>query len=164
MTYKTIFMLCMLCLCITASAASLDTPQGTETASEQFSNLIENLPGPSNTIAISPSPLVHTPIAQLEQAAQAGDPDAQYAMGYMYYEGKNLPEDKEAARNWIKRAAVQGQPQAMEAIRLIAPEPPPVVEEEKSPAAQPEKKPPAKTKKKKRSRQKHKARAQAQSF
>lgn len=168
MTYRTIFILCTLCMCLGAYAAPMDTSQESEIASEQLSNLIENLPGPSNTMAIPPSPLVNTPIAQLEEAAQAGDPDAQYAMGYMYYEGKNLPQDVEAARNWIKRASVQGQAQAMEAMRLIAPEPPPVVEEKKtSPAAPPtsqqKKKTPPKAKKK-NSRQKSKSIAQAQSF
>jgi TPR repeat protein len=58
-------------------------------------------------------------LEQLQQAADAGDPDAQYAIGYMYYTGKNLPQNIATAKNWIKRAAVQGQPQAMRALNSL---------------------------------------------
>jgi DamX protein len=56
---------------------------------------------------------------QLQQAAEAGDPDAQYALGYLYFTGKNVPEDKQTGLNWIKRASVQGQEQAIEAMRVL---------------------------------------------
>lgn len=58
---------------------------------------------------------------QLEQAAEAGDPDAQYALGYMYYYGNGVPQDRQKAGNWIKRASVQGQEQATKALALIGP-------------------------------------------
>ncbi len=58
---------------------------------------------------------------QLQQAAQAGDPDAQYALGYMYYYGKNVPQNTQTAMDWIKRAAVQGQTQATKALALLNP-------------------------------------------
>jgi len=60
-------------------------------------------------------------VEQLQQAAEAGDPDAQYALGYMYYNGKNVSPDTQMGLNWIKRASVQGQEQAIEAMRLLAP-------------------------------------------
>lgn len=56
---------------------------------------------------------------QLQQAAQAGDPDAQYALGYMYYNGKNVAQNTQVALDWIKRAAVQGQEQAVKALALL---------------------------------------------
>jgi DamX protein len=56
---------------------------------------------------------------QLQQAAEAGDPDAQYALGYMYYYGKKVPQNTAQAMNWIKRAAVQGQDQAVKALALL---------------------------------------------
>lgn len=56
---------------------------------------------------------------QLQQAAQAGDPDAQYALGYMYYYGKGVPQDTHAALDWIKRASVQDQKQAVNAMSLL---------------------------------------------
>lgn len=60
---------------------------------------------------------------QLRQAAEAGDPDAQYALGYMYYYGNNgVPQDTQQAVNWIKRASVQGQSQAVKALAMMQPE------------------------------------------
>lgn len=58
-------------------------------------------------------------VDQLQQAAEAGDPDAQYALGYMYYYGKRVPQNTAQALNWIKRAAVQGQEQAVKALALL---------------------------------------------
>lgn len=57
--------------------------------------------------------------AQLKQAATQGDPDAQYALGYMYYYGKDMPRDELSARMWIAKAAAQGQPQAIRAQALL---------------------------------------------
>ncbi len=55
----------------------------------------------------------------VEQAAQKSDADAEYALGYMYYYGINTRENVESAQLWMRRAAAQGQPQAMEALRLL---------------------------------------------
>lgn len=57
--------------------------------------------------------------AQLKQSAIQGDPDAQYALGYMYYYGKDMPRDEGSARMWIAKAAAQGQPQAIRAQQLL---------------------------------------------
>ena len=58
-------------------------------------------------------------IQRTEQAAQGGDPDAQYALGYMYYYGIGTVRDKQTATLWIKRAARQGQPLALKAEALL---------------------------------------------
>ncbi|MGE3920079.1 MAG: tetratricopeptide repeat protein [Gammaproteobacteria bacterium] len=44
----------------------------------------------------------------LKPLAQAGNADAQYAVGYMYYYGKGVVEDRAAAKYWIGKAADQG--------------------------------------------------------
>ena len=57
---------------------------------------------------------------QIKESAYSGDPDAEYALGYMYYYGKNgLERDPEVGQQWIAKAAEQGQPQAVEAIALL---------------------------------------------
>lgn len=58
-------------------------------------------------------------LSQVQTAAQSGDPDAQYALGYMYYYGINTPRDLDGAKVWIARAASQGQPLAKQAILVI---------------------------------------------
>lgn len=59
---------------------------------------------------------------RLMPSAQAGNPDAQYAIGYMYYYGKGVVEDKKAAWYWINCAAKAGQPDAIQAVIILAPE------------------------------------------
>jgi TPR repeat protein len=57
---------------------------------------------------------------RLKPEAQKGQPDAQYALGYMYYYGKGVVEDRKKAWFWINAAANLGQPHAKEAIRILA--------------------------------------------
>lgn len=57
----------------------------------------------------------------LMPAANAGNPDAQYAIGYMYYYGQGVLEDRKKAWYWINCAAKAGQPDAVAAIRILAP-------------------------------------------
>jgi septal ring-binding cell division protein DamX len=64
-------------------------------------------------------PLENFSVEQLQQAAEAGDPDAQYALGYMHYYGKKVPQNQLLAINWMKRASVQGQEQASQALILL---------------------------------------------
>jgi TPR repeat protein len=54
---------------------------------------------------------------RLKPAAERGQPDAQYAIGYMYYYGQGVVENHEKALEWIKRAAAAGQPDAIEALK-----------------------------------------------
>lgn len=58
-------------------------------------------------------------LKKVQTAAINGNPDAQYALGYMYYYGIRTPRDPQSARLWINRAAVQGQPLAQRAQRLL---------------------------------------------
>jgi len=56
---------------------------------------------------------------RIEKAAQSGDADAQYALGYMYYYGINTVRDTQTAKLWIERSANQGQPLAKRALKLM---------------------------------------------
>lgn len=51
--------------------------------------------------------------------ATNGNADAEYAVGYMYYYGKGIPEDQQEGEQWIRKAAAQGQPQAIQAAALF---------------------------------------------
>ncbi|HHF7365005.1 TPA: SEL1-like repeat protein [Legionella bozemanae] len=57
---------------------------------------------------------------RLKPLAQQGQPDAQYAVGYMYYYGKGVVEDRKKAWFWINAAANLGQPDAKVAIKILA--------------------------------------------
>ncbi|WP_392537679.1 sel1 repeat family protein [Legionella sp. 227] len=57
---------------------------------------------------------------RLKPIAEKGQPDAQYAVGYMYYYGKGVVEDRKKAWFWINAAANLGQPDAKEAVRILA--------------------------------------------
>ena len=58
---------------------------------------------------------------RLMPAAKAGNPDAQYAVGYMYYYGQGVIEDRKKAWYWINCAAKAGQVDAMQAVKILAP-------------------------------------------
>jgi len=51
--------------------------------------------------------------------AMDGQPDAQYAVGYMLYYGKGVVENQQIGEAWIREAAVHGQSQAEQALRLL---------------------------------------------
>lgn len=57
---------------------------------------------------------------RVEQAARSGDPDAQYALGYLYYYGIGTTQDQQAGLMWIRRAAAQGQSVAKDALKRIS--------------------------------------------
>lgn len=44
--------------------------------------------------------------------AEQGNPDAQAALGYLYYHGLGVGQDYGRAADWFQRAADQGQPEA----------------------------------------------------
>ncbi len=56
---------------------------------------------------------------RLKPEAERGQPDAQYAIGYMYYYGQGVVENREKAFLWISRAAKAGQPDALEAMKRL---------------------------------------------
>ncbi|WP_131781757.1 SEL1-like repeat protein [Legionella gresilensis] len=56
---------------------------------------------------------------RLKPEADKGQCDAQYAIGYMYYYGRGVVEDRRKAWYWIRRAASQGQPEAVAAVKIL---------------------------------------------
>lgn len=48
-----------------------------------------------------------------------GNPEAQYAVGYMYYYGYGVAQDTDVGYFWMKRAADQGYPPAIKALTMI---------------------------------------------
>ncbi len=56
---------------------------------------------------------------QVREAAQDGDADAQYALGYMYYYGQNVTRNGQQARFWIAKAAAQNHQQAIRALKMM---------------------------------------------
>lgn len=56
---------------------------------------------------------------RLKPEAEKGQPDAQYAIGYMYYYGQGVVEDRKKAWFWINLAAKVGQPDAVQAVRIL---------------------------------------------
>lgn len=51
--------------------------------------------------------------------AAKGNADAEYAVGYMYFYGHGTIEDPDLANNWIRKAAAQGQPDAVRALEVM---------------------------------------------
>ncbi len=56
---------------------------------------------------------------RLKPEAEKGQPDAQYAVGYMYYYGQGVVEDRKKAWYWITRAAKAGQVDAQQAVKIL---------------------------------------------
>ena len=56
---------------------------------------------------------------RLMPEAEKGNAEAQYAVGYMYYYGQGVVEDKKKAWKWINLAAKAGQTDAIAAAKLL---------------------------------------------
>ena len=56
---------------------------------------------------------------RLVPEAEKGQLDAEYAVGYMYYYGQGVVEDRKKAWYWINCAARGGQPDAVAAIKIL---------------------------------------------
>ena len=56
---------------------------------------------------------------EVQGPARAGDADAQYALGYMYFYGKGTSPDRAQAKYWFNLAAQQGQADAKRALELV---------------------------------------------
>lgn len=56
---------------------------------------------------------------RLKPLAHSGSPDAQYAVGYMYYYGEGVTENRRKAMYWIKCAAKKGQTEAVQALKIL---------------------------------------------
>ena len=55
----------------------------------------------------------------LKPEAIKGNPEAQYAVGYMYYYGQGVVQNKTKALYWIKKAMDAGQPDATKAYIML---------------------------------------------
>jgi hypothetical protein len=53
------------------------------------------------------------------KAAARGDPDAQYVLGAMIYEGIGVNQDVRAAADWLKRAAMQGNEDSQRYLEIL---------------------------------------------
>lgn len=60
-------------------------------------------------------------IHRLIPIACNGNPEAEYAVGYMYYYGYGVAQDPEMGYFWIERAANQGYAPAALALKILAP-------------------------------------------
>ena len=55
-------------------------------------------------------------ITQLQREAQAGDPDAQYNLAYLYENGLGVAKDETKALDLYQQAADQGHPEAQNSL------------------------------------------------
>jgi TPR repeat protein len=62
-------------------------------------------------------------IPDLRSLAEAGQPIAQFWLGYLYYRGWGVPQDMEAALTWSKAAAEQGLPFAQQVAGVLLMDP-----------------------------------------
>ncbi|KAB7623012.1 tetratricopeptide repeat protein [Alkalilimnicola sp. S0819] len=56
----------------------------------------------------------------LQQAAMSGNPQAQYALGYMYFYGLGVKQDRTQALALIREAAAGGDQRAVQALGEMA--------------------------------------------
>ncbi len=61
----------------------------------------------------------HDAFIRLTPLAKNGNAEAQYAIGYMYFYGQGIAENRHRGIVWMQRAARQGQPQAVAALKII---------------------------------------------
>lgn len=61
----------------------------------------------------------YAPLKKLMESAQAGNVDAQYNLGVLYFEGKDAPQDYIEAAKWYSAAADQGDKQAQFNLGLM---------------------------------------------
>jgi hypothetical protein len=66
-------------------------------------------------------------LPQLLWAAQRGDSGAQYAVGYMYYNGLGTPKDDILAYHWFQKASQAGNASATQALQVIQGNPMPAL-------------------------------------
>ena len=60
-----------------------------------------------------------TAFRELKPAAEQGDSEAQFALGFMYETGEGVPEDDVKAAQWYEKAAQQGEPNAQNNLGLL---------------------------------------------
>lgn len=57
--------------------------------------------------------------AQLMPLAKAGNAQAQYTLGYMYYYGQGVKKDKAQGYFWMQQSAKQGNKSALKALEML---------------------------------------------
>ncbi len=57
-------------------------------------------------------------IKWFSKAAREGNPDAQYNLGLIYYDGKGVEQNYEEAFKWFGRASEQGHSLAKKALNM----------------------------------------------
>ena len=70
--------------------------------------------------AVAATSAVSSHFAVVLKEAESGDKNSQYAVGYMYYYGKSVGQNIDLGKAWIKKAALNGQVQALEAAKLLS--------------------------------------------
>ena len=63
--------------------------------------------------------MAHTDLQQLMERAGQGDADAQNNLGCMYEQGRGVTQDAQETVRWFKKAAEQGQADAIKALRRL---------------------------------------------
>ena len=58
-------------------------------------------------------------VAKTLKAAEQGDVDAQNYLGWMYFHGSGVPENKVEAVKWYRKAAKQGDSDAKRALEKL---------------------------------------------
>ena len=61
----------------------------------------------------------HSAYLKLRYAAERGQAQAQYAVGYMLYNGIGVDRDQDAALSWFMRSAKKGYAKATQALKQI---------------------------------------------
>lgn len=60
-----------------------------------------------------------TAFKKLQAPAKAGNPNAQYALGYLYYYGQGTTTNRSKAKYWFQQAAKKGQAKAQNALKTM---------------------------------------------
>jgi hypothetical protein len=55
----------------------------------------------------------------LRKAADRGYPDAQFNIGLLNEKGKDMPKNETVAKEWFKKAADQGDKEAIEKLAMV---------------------------------------------
>ena len=59
------------------------------------------------------------PIVETRKAADQGDPDAEFNLGYMYFQGQGVQQDYAEAARWFRKAAEQGDARAQFGLSVL---------------------------------------------
>lgn len=72
-----------------------------------------------SSVSFGAEDLSQTELDDLISRVEKGDPEAQFKLGLMYYQGQNVKQDYEQAKFWLEKAAKQGYKQAVDEIEKL---------------------------------------------